>query len=472
MVIYYLTNISDPILKVDKKYRKSIRSLLVSERYASAFKNSDNKSSDFDFFLSDNGNFTRLTKIAKNYTVNAKEINDALDELEKDKKPLPAALINKRKKLNAEVIESCKEEARKNDFTKITFNQLEMNPHAIIGAEDTTIPVLQITGAFDARLKNNIPDIFPYQNKTLSLYSKQYKGEFGGETTLKKIKKYLVIHAIDYNSMVKALKNIGELKHDGIAISLGGPLESNRYLKDIKIGNETIKFDNTHPERYILSIALLLALRKNISKKKRIHILGLGTPILILLAGYVFKDFKFVTIDSTATFQDVEADKVYGNKYGLSKMDLFKLAAACIVNKYPFKGISPYYKNFENKFKSDWNKLNTHFKTTINNKNIDHNEKLSLIQLELKKNPKLLKDNIPFFTPMKLADKSMVKELRIARSFENYWINNSICTKLNSFSTSNQISKYVLDEVTKYTKLNNKNYVDAILECMNLIKKY
>lgn len=469
MKIQYLTNIYDPILKTDKKYRKHIRSLLVSEVYSSRFNNSDNKSDDFDFLLSDNGNFTRLTKIANRYKARAKEISDALGRLEKDKKPIPLSLKKKRKALNDEIIFACKEAAKK-DFSKITARQLAINPHAIIGGEDTTIPVLQICGAFDRRLKNKVPSLLPFQKRTLNLYSRQYNGEFGGSAQLEKTVKYLVIHAVDYEDVVNALKNAKKINFDAIAISLGAPLKSNRYLASISINNASESFAaNTHPESYILSIVLLLALRVSLNKKTPIHILGLGSPILILLAGYMFRDFKFVTIDSTSTYtDDLEKNKVFD----ISKMDLFKLAASCVVTGRPFKGKSPYFKSFEKAYKPKWQKLFQHFRSTTESKLIDAKEKRKKIELELKANPYLLKNTVPFLTPIAIADKTAVKELRIARAFENYSANNRICKKMSSLRTVGQINEYVNNEIAKYRRVSDVQYYDAVCECKRIIDKF
>ena len=194
----------------------------------------------------------------------------------------------------------------------------------------------------------------------------------------------------------------------------------------------------------------------------------MGTPILILLAGYIFKDFKFITIDSTSTYtKDLEDDKILG----ISKMNLFKLAAFCIETKKPYEGVSPYFKTFAGKYKPAWKTLISHFKSTAKTRNLNSEQKQELIKLELIKNPGLLKHNVPFFTPIKLADKNMVKELRIARAFENYWANNSICIRLNSFSRAKQFSKHVSNEIARYKIWGDPNYYEAILECRDIIEK-
>lgn len=468
MKIQYLTNISDPILKTDKKYRKHIRSLLVSEVYSSRFNKSDNKHSDFDFLLSDNGNFTRLTKIANKYKAKGKKISAALGQLEKGK-PLPLSLIKKRNVLNDKIILEC-EKAKKDDYNKITARQLAISPHAMIGGEDTTIPILQICSAFDSRLKNKVPNLSPFQKRTLNLYSEQYNGDFGSGEQLKKTIKYLVIHAINYDDVVKALKNASKINYDAIALSLGGPLKSNRYISEILVNGITESYDqNTHPESYLLSIVLLLALRNNLDKNTPVHILGLGSPILILLTGYIFKKFKFITVDSTSTYtDDLEDDKIFD----ISKLALFKLAASCIADKKPFKGASPYFKPFEETHKPNWENLFAHFSNTIKSKILDKKEKEKRIELELKENPRLLKNNVPFMTPIAIANKHFKKELRIARAFENYWANNVICKKLSSLQTVREIDAYVKDEIARYKNVSDAQYYDAVCEGKRLIDKY
>ena len=153
-------------------------------------------------------------------------------------------------------------------------------------------------------------------------------------------------------------------------------------------------------------------------------------------------------------------------------MDLFNLAAYCIGSKKPFKGRSPYFRTFENKYKPNWKRLISHFKGTLSTKNLNFKQKVELIELELRKDTSLLSDNVPFLTPLKLADKKMIKELTIARSFENYWANSSICMKLSSLSYGRDITGYVADQIEKYKYYAAPNYYDAVLECKDIIENY
>lgn len=470
MKIQYVTNILDPILKVDQPFRKKIRTVLVSEKYAASFQNGNYASSDFDFVLSDNGNFTRLNAIAKQYLQQSITLEKtALAELSKNNK-LSDTTIKARKELNHTIIEACRKEFALVDYTKITTKQVAMHPHAIIGAEDTTIPILQICGAFKPIYKNCFPGLLPFQKNTIKLYTAQQKGKYGSLDYLNNIHKYIVVHAYDYKSIEKAVITIKKSSPEAIAISLGGPLACKGTLKEIQIANKKITFTEPHPESYVLCILYLLAIRDNTPRDMPIHILGLGSPILILLSAYIFKDFKFITVDSTATSKDAEVNMIYGNKTGLLKMNSFKLAAYNIVYNKRFKGISPYYNYFEKKYPSDWATLRKEFESVLKNKLIKKEEQVSIIRKELESNPKLFKNTVPFFLPIRLADKKLKTELRIARCFENYWVNVKLCNQMNEIKTKNKFKTHTINEVNKFAKFGSTDYVKAINELMKLIE--
>ncbi len=471
MPIQYLTNILDPILKAEQPFRSKVRTVLVSKAYSSSFTSGKYQSSEFDFVLSDNGNFTSLNAIAKKHLPQSIAIEKiAAEEFEKRKK-LSTKTLNKRIALNKTIISACNKELAAIDYKKVTSKQLAIAPHAIIGAEDTTIPVLQICGAFKPIYKNCFPNLTPFQNNTIKLYSAQQKGKYGNKDLLDDIKKYIVVHAYDYNTITKAIQNIKKNSPEAVAISLGGPLECKGSLNSIIINNKTITFTEPHPESYVLTIAYLLAIKNNVSKNIPIHILGLGSPILILLAAYIFKSFKTVTIDSTATSKDVEVNIIYGNKNGLFKMNAFNLAAYHIVYNKSFKGISPYFNHFEKQFPSNWKALRKKFESITSNKKLSKKDQVSIIRKMLEANPTVFKNTVPFFLPLKYADKKLKKPLRIARCFENYWVNVKLCNDINKVKGTNQFRKFTLNEVTKFAKYGSKDYVEAINELIKIIDK-
>lgn len=469
MKIQYLTNILDPILGSPKEYRNKIKDILVSEKYASAFRTGKFSSKDFDFLLCDNGNFTRLSIIANKYKQRADELEKKALEYIKENKKVPNPLFTKRNALNKEIIENCEFENNKIDYVKITSNQLSLNPSSIIGAENTSLPILQICGAFHPVFKQISPDLTPFQKETIKLYTKQSNGAFGEKERMNTLRKYLVIHAIDYDSVVSAINNLKTISYDAIAISLGGALGRRASVPSVTIKGKIITFSEPHPESYILSITLLLGIRNNISKNTPVHILGLGSPILILLTGYLFSDFKSITIDSTATYKDVEVGYIYGNKNGLFKMDMFELAAYTIIDKKKFTGISPYYSYFEKKYPSNWKKLSLKFDAILSNKNLSSSEIKKSIRDKLEQNPSLFKDCVPFFLPIHIAPKNNRSDLRIARAFENYWVNYMLCERLSSFKSKLSLKKYVEEEVNKFARYGSKDYIKAIKELMRII---
>lgn len=469
MNIRYLTNIMDPILDSSPEFRRNVKDILVSQQYSVEFTKGKFRKNDFRYLLSDNGNFTRLNKIAKKHLPEAEKLKKKAEFLLLNKKPLNAAVKKERVALNKKIISECEAELKKTDYSLITREQLSIAPNGIIGAENTTIPVLQICGAFDPVFKGLEPSLQIFQNKTFKLYQSQYSGKFGGAGVIDNVEKFLVLHAIDYNSMVKAALRLEGKKFDAVAVSLGGALAKKNYISEVKAGKQLIKFNDTHPESYISTVMLLLAIRNTVSNTVPVHILGLGTPVLILLAAYIFKNFKQITIDSTASYKDVEVNCIYGNKNGLYKMDISKLAAYCIVNKTEFRGISPYYKYYSKRHPSNWKKFSGRFSDILSDSTLSTTAKQKKIQDKLVKNPSLFLNAADFFAPIALLDKKLKPEVRIARSFENYWVNNRLCEKLNSFSSVKKLEQYIEDELIKFEQFGSKNYIDAIKASIFLI---
>src|SRR6185503_1019571 len=116
--------------------------------------------------------FTRLSEVADTFKKEYEKLDEEIDLCCKNKQPLPLTIIERRKNLNSKIIKACQVAAEKNDYLKITSNQIGINPNGIIGAEDTTIPVLQICGAFDERITNTFPDLRPFQKNTAKLFAK------------------------------------------------------------------------------------------------------------------------------------------------------------------------------------------------------------------------------------------------------------------------------------------------------------
>ena len=82
------------------------------------------------------------------------------------------------------------------------------------------------------------------------------------------------------------------------------------------------------------------------------------------------------------------------------------------------------------------------------------------------------REYIEFMNTFRIFAKKKKNEVRIARAFENYWVNHSLCKKLSSFQTQKELKHFILSEVNQFAKYGSKNYVQAVNESIRMINTH
>lgn len=404
-----------------------------------------------NLLISDNGNFSRMKKIANAFTTESTQllkiaqINGLNEDISKE-----------RKRLMKKIADACDKALSAQDKTTIIKNQLKICPDYIIALEDLTIPVFMICGLFDPVFSPNENDIEDYQKKSCNLYTAQREGHFDSKTKLKEVFKFHVLHSYDFLSAKQGSSYVKKLAPDGIAISFGGAMKSNRWVKAWNLGDKTVSFPEKLPDKYLITASIALGYLEGNPINTPVHILGVGSPILIALLGLLFHKSKAVSIDSTAPFKDAFQSNLYGSRYGFLKMDMYKVAAYALINNKAYSSNTPYFKDFECVFPHNWSKLRSELGVS------SATNVAALAQL-LEEEKTLVESHIPFFTKMRAGNDSLINHLRIARSGHNYWILHNICASVrNRKNKPSLLAKWIDYQLGRYQQTAHPRWAETL----------
>jgi hypothetical protein len=420
-----------------------------------------------NLLVSDNGNFTRMKKIAADFEESGEQLlHAALKEVE-ETGSMSASTFSSREALIQEVSNACKEALEAQNFTQIIEKQLVIEPDYIIGLEDFTIPVLIMIGLMHPVFQPQAASVTSFQQKTASLFADQIAGKFGRESSLTQTAPFVVLHAYDYESAFLGAQNSASAKAAGIAISYGGAMRSKRWCEHLKFGEIVETFEEKLPESYLLAAALTLGAANGLQSDAPIHILGVGTPIMIALIGHLLHRSRAVSIDSTAPFKDANVGTLYGSKHGFLKMDQYKVAAYALVDNRAYTSRTPFFKAFDNKFPSNWAALraelgvssSTNIKTLASALKNDHQA--------------LVEKHIPFFSRMRSGDDPMIQDLRVYRAGHNYWIlRNIVAAVRQRIDNRSAIDQWTAYQVERYKAVASDKWGKAVEKVFEFSQKY
>jgi hypothetical protein len=462
----FVSNIKDPLAGTMNPFPKKMGAFLLSETYSTnqTLTLTANARKVGCLIVSDNGNFSRMKAIAAEFIIKGQTI---LDKARKDileKKKVSKATLLQREKLVTKIIDHVAREQQGIDVANIIERQLKCAPDYIIGMEDLTVPVLHLCSMLHPLFDPGPKVVKPFQQNTQRIFQAQKIGAFGSQNDLKKVLKFLVFHAFDYASARQASKLNKKIRPEGIAISFGAALASRSYIQSLKIGIKTYKFDETLPESYLLSISIILGAISNQSQTVPVHILGIGTPILLILLAVLLRKSKAVSIDSTATFKDADDGNIYGSRDAYMKLDMYKVAAYSLINNDPYHSSSPWFNWFDAQYPSDWSALKSKL-------NVKTGDDINSLAKRLKSKPKWIEKYIPFFSPMRSGNDIFIRKVRLARAGGNFWVLKTICDKVRRIRNSKvALHKWVEQEVERYEKSADRKWAATVRKCFEIMK--
>ncbi|MEO0726415.1 MAG: hypothetical protein AAFZ63_17865 [Bacteroidota bacterium] len=419
-----------------------------------------------NLLISDNGNFSRIKRIAAEFSDPGLDIlNSARKELI-DTGQVSTETTLRRKELMNVIGEHCRLELEQLDINEITAKQLSIAPDYMIGMEDYAIPVMMLCNLMHPAFSPAASDVLSYQQRTLSLYNRQEAGHFGSLEQLKGVTNFLVLHAYDYASAFQAAVLSKDQFNEGVAISYGGPMLSNRWISSLDIGGYKEIFDEKLPESYLIAQSLTLGIINGNPKSIPYHILGVGTPILIALIGYQLRHASAVSIDSTAPFKDAYAGTLYGDKQAYIKMDMYRVAASHLIAGTAFTSNTPFFKFFDQDYPADWQGLRDKMGVTPS-------MNYKALARELEERLDLLEQYIPFFSKMRSGNDEMMKRLRVCRAGHNFWILRRICRNVIKYRTDEQaFQQWIERQVDRYTSVASYKWAKAVEKTYELTEKF
>jgi hypothetical protein len=419
-----------------------------------------------NLLISDNGNWSRISEIERQF----KQEGNSLLNKAKNEHRETGRLSNETKVLRidlmARVAEYCTQEIENIDMQKIIGTQLQISPHYMIGMEDFTIPVLMLIGMMDDVFQPKPQEILLYQRKTANLFTRQINGEFGFWGEMQNVAKFLVLHAYDYDSAFMGAHEVRDTAKDGIAISYGAPMRSNRWITRLNFQGVVEDFNDNLPESYLVAHALTLGMLNGYKSDVPVHVLGVGTPIMIALMGFLLRNSRAVSIDSSAPIKDAMDGYIYGTRQAFLKMRLYRVAALALVNDTPYESTTPFFLDFNAKYPSNWAELRDKLGITPSTNPRELEQELSARQ-------DIVRKFIPFFTRFTSNGDPFFWDLRVARTGHNYCVLQEIVDHIRRRRDNpNTLQRWTEHQIDRYVSIAEPAWARAVAKCYEITVKY
>ena len=414
-----------------------------------------------NLLISDNGNWTRMSALARRFADAGQELLDRA-ESEAEAGALSSSTRQARETLKQEVAQACAAALEDLDLSELIDTQLRMKPDYLIGLEDFTVPVLMNIGLMHPVFAPEPEEVSAFQARTRTLFTRQRAGEFGFRQSLAQTAMYLVLHAHDYASAEGAAAAARTVPKDGVAISYGAPMASRRWIGEIRIGNATVDLGEKLPEPYLAAHALTLGTISGHGDDTPVHVLGVGTPILIMLLGFLLRHSRAVSVDSSAPMQDAFDGRIYGTRQAFLKMRMYRLAALSLVADVPYESKTPFFRDFNARHPDDWPGLRQ--KLAVSN-NSDPRE----VERILESDQALVREHIPFFTRLRSSDDPFFWDLRVSRAGHNYFVLREIVDHVRRRRDDwSALRAWTEREVNRYTAAGHPKWAKAVEKCFEL----
>ena len=418
-----------------------------------------------NLLISDNGNWTRMNALSRQFSERGNEILErARNEFEIG--AVTQTTLDDRVQLMTEIATACADALATLDIPDLIATQLKMRPDYMIGLEDFTVPVLIMAGLMDPVFKPEPQEIAQYQALTRELFARQIGGQFGFTQALSKTALYMVLHAYDYESARQGAAAARGIGKDGIAVSYGAQMASRRWIREIRLGDAVEDLGETLPESYIAAHALTLGVVNGHADDIPIHVLGVGTPILIMMIGFLLKGSRAVSIDSSAPMLDAFDGRIYGTRSAFLKMKMYRLAAHCLIDNRPYESNTPFFKAFESRHPSNWAGLRAALGVTAASER-------SEIEQRLKSDQALVREYIPFFTNLTSSSDTFFWDLRVSRTGHNYSVLREIVDHVRRRRDNwDSLRRWTEAEIARYAAVGSPKWVRAVEKSFELVVKH
>jgi len=418
-----------------------------------------------NLLISDNGNWTRMNALGRQFSPPGNALlTRARSEAEAG--GVTQATRTERAALMAEIATACAASLAALDISEVIETQLKMRPDYMIGLEDFTVPVMMMAGLMDRVFSPDAQEIAPYQALTREMFARQIGGQFGFAQALSETALFLVIHAFDYASARDGASAARSILKDGIAISYGAPMASRRWISEIKMGDVVEDLGENLPESYLAAHALTLGVVNGHADDVPVHVLGVGTPVLIMMIGFLLKRSRAVSIDSSAPMLDAFDGRIYGTRLAFLKMRMYRLAAHCLIDDTPYESDTPFFNAFEARHPSDWVGLRIALGVTANSERRE-------IEARLESDQALVRKHIPFFTRLTSSSDPFFWDLRVSRAGHNYSILREIVDHVRRRRDNwPALKAWTEAEIARYAAAGSPKWARAVEKSFELVVKH
>ena len=418
-----------------------------------------------NLLISDNGNWTRMNALHRQFSAAGTALLTRA-RTEAENGGVSRATLDERAAMMADIESACASTLADLNTVDVIATQLKMQPDYMIGLEDFTVPVMMMTGLMDRVFAPDASEVAPYQALTRELFKQQIEGKFGFAEALSETALYLVIHAFDYASAREGAAAARGILKDGLAISYGAPMASRRWITEIKLGDTVENLGESLPESYLAAHALTLGVVNGHADDIPIHVLGVGTPILIMLLGYLLKGSRAVSIDSSAPVLDAFDGRIYGTRSAFLKMRMYRLAAYCLINNSPYDSDTPFFKAFESRHPSDWAGLRTTLGVTAASSKQE-------IEAKLESDQALVRAHIPFFARLISSSDPFFWDLRVSRAGHNYCVLREIVDHVRRRRDDwPALKSWTQAEIKRYSSAGSPKWARAVEKSFELAVKH
>lgn len=133
----------------------------------------------------------------------------------------------------------------------------------------------------------------------------------------------------------------GEFGRAGLrdmAIGFGALMADRRFGSRVVVNHRALPLPGNLPASYIGGVVVLRAFldayrRRAGGPPNRLHLLGLGSPIMIGLAALICRDVPLVTVDATSPIRDASFGTLYSNRPTLLKLNPNQVAAKILSDR-------------------------------------------------------------------------------------------------------------------------------------------
>jgi len=245
---------------------------------------------------------------------------------------------------------------------------------------------------------------------------------------------------------------------DEVAIAFGALVRERRFSSRIIINQRAVLLPRNLPGSYVKSIVTLKAFldsykRRSGDPPKGLHLLGLGSPILIGLAALLCKDTSEITLDATSPIRDASRGILYSGRPTLLKLNPNSVAMKILTdrrrNGWPCK--CRFCRSFHETFPQNavaareaWNDIGS-----------PEDLRLHLTEGEP------LGDALPLLS-LSRSGGQRGKEARKTRIGHNHWALTKLCSDLTRHLQNRTIENYMEDIIQKYNESASPVYAAAV----------